>query len=132
MVTPTVPITTTMALESILTLHSIPTITVWTAAPQPGMELLPVQQQAYQEEQQERTHTRQINSELWVAQHHDKLIGEQLALNAQLTGLHRCNATMGIEQAATIDFVKARARARDVTTAINHEGTLRPTFARAS
>jgi hypothetical protein len=34
-----------------------------------------------------------------------------------------------MERAATIDFAKARARARDVTVAINNEGTPRPTFA---
>jgi hypothetical protein len=39
---------------------------------------------------------------------------------------------LGIERAATIDFTKIRARARATTTAINHEGTPHPTFARAS
>jgi hypothetical protein len=38
----------------------------------------------------------------------------------------------GTEQVATINFAKARAWAKAVTAAINHEGTLHPTFARAS
>jgi hypothetical protein len=50
----------------------------------------------------------------------------------QLTGLHRRKAALGMEHTATINFTKAWARARAVTTAINHEGTLHPTFARAS
>jgi hypothetical protein len=37
-----------------------------------------------------------------------------------------------MERAATIDFAKARAQARDVTTTINREGMPHPTFVRAS
>jgi hypothetical protein len=37
-----------------------------------------------------------------------------------------------MERAPTIDFTKARARARAVTANINCEGTSRPTFTRAS
>jgi hypothetical protein len=46
-VTLSVPIATTLALEDTLTLPTIPTITLQTASPQPGLELLPDQQQAY-------------------------------------------------------------------------------------
>jgi hypothetical protein len=49
-VTLTVPITTTLALKNTLALQTIPTITVRTVAPQTGMEILPIQQQAYQED----------------------------------------------------------------------------------
>jgi hypothetical protein len=38
-------------------------------------------------------------------------------------------AALGMEQATTIDFMKARARARAVATSINHEGTPHLTFA---
>jgi hypothetical protein len=37
-----------------------------------------------------------------------------------------------MERAATVNFAKARARDRDVTTIINHEGMPHPTFAKAS
>jgi uncharacterized protein YqfA (UPF0365 family) len=67
-----------------------------------------------------------------VTQHHDELAGEQAALDAHLTELHRCKAALGMERAATIDFTKARALVRAIATAINHECTPRPTFARAS
>jgi hypothetical protein len=43
------------------------------------MELLPDQQQAYQEEQQERAHARQIDVEQRVAPRHDELASEQAA-----------------------------------------------------
>jgi hypothetical protein len=48
----TVPITTTLASENTLTLQTISMVIVRTVTPQPGMELLLVQQEAYQEEQQ--------------------------------------------------------------------------------
>jgi hypothetical protein len=66
------------------------------------MELLPDQQQANQEEQQAW-----IRAELWAAQCHDKFTTERVALNAQLTKLHRCKATHGTERATTIYFTKA-------------------------
>jgi hypothetical protein len=47
MVTPIVPITTTLAMENTLALMTILTVMVRTVAPQLGMELLPDQQQAY-------------------------------------------------------------------------------------
>jgi hypothetical protein len=43
-VTPTDPITATPAPENIPALQTIPTVTMWTVAPQPEMELLPIQQ----------------------------------------------------------------------------------------
>jgi hypothetical protein len=46
------PIIAALVPESTPTLQTIPTVTVQTAEPQPGMEHLPDQQQAYQEEQQ--------------------------------------------------------------------------------
>jgi hypothetical protein len=60
------------------------------------------------------------------------LTGKRVALDAQLTELHSCKATLGAERATTIDLTKARAWARAVSTTINHEGMSRPTFARAS
>jgi hypothetical protein len=49
-----VPITTTPALENTPALQTAPMVTVQIAASQPGMELFPVQQQAYTEEHQVR------------------------------------------------------------------------------
>jgi uncharacterized protein YecT (DUF1311 family) len=71
------------------------------------MELLPIQQQAYQKEQQAWVHARQIDIELWPAQHQDELASEHAALDTQLTELHRRKATLGMERATTIDFTKA-------------------------
>jgi hypothetical protein len=98
------------------------------------MELLPIQQQAYQEEQQAWVNARQIDTELWTTQHHDKLAGKQAALDTQLTELHQCKAELGMERAITDDFTKARAqaRARAIAATINREGMLCPTFARAN
>jgi hypothetical protein len=68
-----------------------------------------------------------------VAQRHDELANEQVALDAQLTKLHRCKVMMGTERAATtIDFPKAQAQARGDAATINHEGTPHLTFTRAS
>jgi hypothetical protein len=47
-----------------------------------------------------------------------------------MTKLHRCKAALGMERATTIDYTKARARARAVT--IDHKGTPHLTFPRAS
>jgi uncharacterized protein YecT (DUF1311 family) len=80
---------------------------VQTAAPEPGMELLPDQQQAYQEEQQAWIHARQIDIKLRATQCENELVGEWVALDAQLTELHRHKAMLGMERAATIDFTKA-------------------------
>jgi hypothetical protein len=106
-VSPTIPITTTPAPKNTLTFQTIPTVTVQTVAPQPGMELLPIQQQAYQKEQQAWVHARQIDIELWSAQHQDELASEHATLDTQLTELHRRKATLGMERATTIDFTKA-------------------------
>jgi hypothetical protein len=51
MVTPIVPILTTSPLENTPALLTIPSIQLWTVAPQLGIGLLPEQQQAFQEEQ---------------------------------------------------------------------------------
>jgi hypothetical protein len=51
-VTSTDPIITTQAAMNISALQTIPTVMVQTVVPQLGMELLPHEQQAYQEEQQ--------------------------------------------------------------------------------
>jgi hypothetical protein len=61
------------------------------------MELLLIQQQAYHEEQQAWICAWQIDVELQVAQRQDELTNEQAALDAQLTELQRCKATLGIE-----------------------------------
>jgi hypothetical protein len=74
---------------------------------QPGMKLLLDQQQAYREEQQVRAHTQQINTERWVAQHHNELADEQAALDAQKIELHQHKAMLGTKRAATIDYTKA-------------------------
>jgi hypothetical protein len=96
------------------------------------MELLPDQQQAYQEERQALVHARQIDVELWATHHQDEVTSERAALDAKLTELHQRKSTLGTEQATTIDLTKARARARAITAAINHEGIPHLTFARAS
>jgi histidinol phosphatase-like enzyme len=49
-----------------------------------------------------------------------------------LSELHHHKSMLEIEQAVTDDLTNAQARARDVVTAINHEGLPRPTFAIAS
>jgi hypothetical protein len=72
-VTLTVPITTTPASKNALALQTIPTVTVRTAAPQLGMELLPVQQQAYQKEQQAQIQAQQTDTEEQESQHQDEL-----------------------------------------------------------
>jgi hypothetical protein len=82
--------------------------------------------------QQTWIHVLQIDVELQAAQCQDELAGEQAALDAQLTELHRCKATLLMKCAATIDFTKAQAWARAVTATINNKGMPRPTFARAS
>jgi hypothetical protein len=46
------------------------------------MVLLLDQQQAYQEEQLAWAYDQQMDVEWWVAQHHDELLGEQVALDA--------------------------------------------------
>jgi hypothetical protein len=51
-----VTITTMPVLETTPAFQTIPTVTVRTVAYQPGMELLPVLQQAYQEEKQVQVH----------------------------------------------------------------------------
>jgi hypothetical protein len=96
------------------------------------MELIPDQQQAYQEEQQVRICTWLINTELRVTQRQDELDVERVALDTQLSELHQCKAVLRMKHATTIDFTKARARARVITIIINREGTSSPTFARAS
>jgi hypothetical protein len=58
MVTPTDPITITPTLDGTLALQTISMVTVRTAVPQPGTELLPVQYQVYQNEQQARARAR--------------------------------------------------------------------------
>jgi hypothetical protein len=65
---------------------------------------------------------RHIDVELRAAQRHDELTSERVALDAQLTELHHRKATLEMERATSIDFTKARAQARAVTTAVDHEG----------
>jgi hypothetical protein len=65
---------------------------------------------------------RHIDVELRAAQRHDELTSERVALDTQLTELHRLKATLEMEWATSIDFTKARAQARAVTTAVDHEG----------
>jgi hypothetical protein len=79
-----------------------------------------------------RACARQVDAERWVGQCYDELIGEQAALDAQMTELYQCKAALGTERAATIDYTKAQARARAVAIAINQEGMPHPTFPRAS
>jgi hypothetical protein len=100
-VTPTVPITTTLALKN------TPTVIVRTVKPQPDMELHPIQQKAYQEDQQAWDRARHIDAELRAAQRQDELANEQATLDLQLIELHRRKAALGTEQATTIDFTKA-------------------------
>jgi hypothetical protein len=92
------------------------------------MEPLPDQQQAYQDEQQARAPARQINAKQWAAQHHDELAGEQAAVDAEMTELHRCKPALGMERGTAIDYTKARSRARAITVAISPKGTPPPLF----
>jgi hypothetical protein len=80
-VTSTDLIITTLVPESTPALQTILTVTVRMTAPQPGMEPLSNQQQAYQEEQQARAHARQINVKRGATQHHDELTDKQAALD---------------------------------------------------
>jgi hypothetical protein len=131
-VTSTDPIIATLAPENTLDLKTIPTVTVRMKVPWPGMELLPDQQQTYQEEQQAQTRAQQIDVEWWAAQCHDDLASEQVALDAQMTELHGCKAKLETEQGTTIDYAKVQARTRVVAAVINHVGMPHSTFARAS
>jgi hypothetical protein len=131
-VTPTIPIATTPSPEDTPTLLTIPMASLWTAAPQPGTGLLPEQQQAYHDEQQARACTQQVDVECRTAQHQGELVGKWAAIEAQLTELHHRKFVLKTKQAVTVDLTKARARARAVATAINHEGSPCPTFTRAS
>jgi hypothetical protein len=131
-VTLSVAITTTPAPESTPVLLTVLSVTVQTAMPQPGMELHPDQQQAYQEEQWAWIHARYVDIELRATQRHNKLIGKHVAFDTQLTKLHQCKDELEEEWAATINLTKAWALDGAVAAAINHEVPLRPTFARAS
>jgi hypothetical protein len=106
-VTSTDPTIAALVPESTLVLQTSLTVTVRMTAPQPGMESLLDQQQAYQEEQQARAHARQINAKQWAAQHHDELAGEQAALDAEMTELHQCKPALGTERGTAIDYTKA-------------------------
>jgi hypothetical protein len=79
-----------------------------------------------------RIHARQIDAEHRPAQRQDELTDKRASLNTQLTELHHRKDALETEQAMTIDFTKARARARAIVIAISREGALCPTFARAS
>jgi hypothetical protein len=96
------------------------------------MELLPVQQQAYQKEQQAQIRAQQTDTKEQASQHQDELTSKQAALDAQLTELQRHKVTLGTEWAAAIDFTKAQARARAISIASNYEGMPHPTFAKAT
>jgi hypothetical protein len=65
-------------------------------------------------------------------QRRGELPGERAAIEAQLTELHHRKSALETEQAITVDLTNARARAKDVTTAINRERVQCPAFARAS
>jgi hypothetical protein len=71
-VTTTDPIIDEEVPEGTLTIETIPTVMVWMAAPQPSMELLPDQQQAYQEQQQVQAHARQIDAKRWATKYHNE------------------------------------------------------------
>jgi hypothetical protein len=71
-VTSTDPVIDTPVPENTPALQTIPTIMVLMTTSQPEMELIPDQQQAYQEEQQARARTRQVDGKLWVAQCHNE------------------------------------------------------------
>jgi hypothetical protein len=77
-------------------------------------------------------HARQIDTELRAAQRHDELAGGWASLDAQLTKQYRHKAVPETEWTTTINFTKARARAKSITATINYEGLPHPTFARAS
>jgi hypothetical protein len=56
------------------------------------------------------------------------LANDQVALDAEMTELHRCKAMLGIEWAVAIGYSKAWARASAVAVAVNHEGMPHPTI----
>jgi hypothetical protein len=103
-----------------------------TAISQPDIGLLPNQQKAYQEEQQARDRTWQVDAERGAMQLRGELAGERATIEAQLAELHHCKSALKTERCVTVDLTNARAQARDITAAINHEGPLQPTFIRAS
>jgi hypothetical protein len=95
-VTPTDPITTTPALKNTLTLQTIPTVMVRTTVPQLGMEFLSINSKLTRTNiKHEPAPSRSMPS--CGQLHHDKLASEQVALDPQLTELHRRNTTLGME-----------------------------------
>jgi hypothetical protein len=77
------------------------------------------------------------HSQVWSSssissQRRDELASEQVALDTQLTELHQHKAELRVERATTIDLTKPQAWARAVATTINRKAPPRPTFAMAS
>jgi hypothetical protein len=56
------------------------------------------------------------------------LTAERVTIEAELSELHHRKSALKTERTATIDLTNARARARDVATAINRERVQRRTF----
>jgi hypothetical protein len=79
-----------------------------------------------------RAHTQQVDAECRAMQRHCELVSEQAAIEAQLTELQHHKSVLKTVQNVTVNLTKARARAKAVAAAINHEGAPHPTFARAS
>jgi hypothetical protein len=61
-----------------------------------------------------------------------ELASEQAANEAQLSELHHCKTTLETARCVTVDLPTSRAQARDVATAINHNGLPRLAFTGAS
>jgi hypothetical protein len=64
--------------------------------------------------------------------HWAELTNKRAAIEAQLAELHDRMSVVEMEWAMMVVLTNGWAQARDVTATINHEGTQRPTFARAS
>jgi hypothetical protein len=79
-VTPTVRITNTPPLEGTLVPLTILTVPLRTAVLQPDTGLPPERLQAYQEEQQARTHARQADTERRAMQRQCELTDERVAI----------------------------------------------------
>jgi hypothetical protein len=90
------------------------------------------QLQVYQEEQQARAYARQADTERRATQQRRELIGERVAIEAQLVKLHHHKSMLETKRAIMIDLTNARAQARDVAATNNSKGAQRPAFTRAN
>jgi hypothetical protein len=67
-----------------------------------------------------------------ATQRQDKLTNGREAIEAQLAELRYRRSMLETERAITVDLTNVRARARDIATSINPEGTQHHAFTKAS